>query len=66
MIPDIPDRVDTRQNLHKGFDAYPTLETCGMFLDMSKAFDKVWHQGLIFKLKSVGVLDSLLNLTESF
>ena len=33
---------------------------------MSKAFDKVWHQGLIFKLKSVGVLDSLLNLIESF
>ena len=25
-----------------------------------KAFDKVWHEGLIFKLKSVGVSDSLL------
>ena len=33
---------------------------------MSKAFDKVWHQGLIFKLKSFGVSDSLLNLLESF
>ena len=33
---------------------------------MSKAFEKVWHQGLIFKLKSVGVSDSLLNLIESF
>ena len=32
---------------------------------MSKAFDKVWHQGLIFKLKSIGVSDSLLTLTES-
>ena len=53
-------------NLYKGFDAYPTLETSGVFLDMSKAFDKVWHQGLIFKLKSVGVSDSLLNLIESF
>ena len=49
-------------NLYKGFDAYPTLETSGVFLDMSKAFHKVWHQGLIFKLKS----DSLLNLIESF
>ena len=56
----------TVHNLYKVFDAYPTLEIRGLFLDMSKAFDKVWHQGLIFKLKSVGVLDSLLNLTESF
>ena len=53
-------------NLYKAFDAYPTLETCGVFLDMSKAFDKVWHQGLIFKLKSIGVSDSLLSLIESF
>ena len=53
-------------NLCNSFDVYPTLETCGVFLDMSKAFDKVWHQGLIFKLKSVGVSDSLLNLLESF
>ena len=33
---------------------------------MSKAFDKVWHEGLIFKLKSVGVSDPLLRLIESF
>ena len=33
---------------------------------MSKAFDKVWHQGLIFKLRSVGVSDSLLCIIESF
>ena len=25
----------------KTFDVYPTLETRGVFLDMSKAFDKV-------------------------
>ena len=37
-----------------------------MFLDISKAFDRVWHQGLIFKLKSLGVSDSLSNLIESF
>ena len=51
-------------NLHKAFDAYPTLETRGMFLDMSKAFGKVWQQGLMFKLKSIGVSDSLLNFIE--
>ena len=53
-------------NLYRGCDVYPTLETRGVFLDMSKACDKIWHQGLIFKLKSVGVLDSLVNLIESF
>ena len=34
------------------------------FLPM--AFDKVWHEGLISKLKLVGVSDSLLRLIESF
>ena len=28
-------------NLHKAFDAYPTRETGGVFLDIPKAFDKV-------------------------
>ena len=28
-------------NLYKAFDAYPTLKTRGVFLDMSKAFGKV-------------------------
>ena len=50
---------------YKAFDVYPTLETRGVFLDMSKAFDKVWDEGLIYKLKSVGVSDSLLRLIES-
>ena len=53
-------------NLYKSFDAYPTRETCGVFLDVSKAFDKVWHQGLIFRLKSAGVSVSLLSLSGSF
>ena len=37
-----------------------------MFFDMFKAFDKMWHKGLIFKLKSIGVSESLLSLIESF
>ena len=36
------------------FDQYPTRETRAVFLDISKAFDKVWHEGLISKLKSNG------------
>ena len=34
-------------------------------MNTSKAFDKVWHEGLIFKLKSMGISDALLDLIGS-
>ena len=37
-----------------------------MFLDISKAFDKVWHDGLVFKLKTYGITGPLLLLIESY
>ena len=30
-------------------------EIRAVFLDISKAFDKVWHQGLLAKFKSIGI-----------
>ena len=36
------------------------------FLDISKAFDPVWHEGLIYKIKCMGVKGNLLALIESF
>ena len=33
---------------------------------MSKAFDKVWHEGLIFKLEHIEISGNLLRLLESF
>ena len=36
------------------------------FLNMYVAFDKVWHKGLIFKLKPMVICDALLDLIESF
>ena len=38
----------------------------GVFLDISKVFDKVWHKGLLFKLKSYGIEGELLSLLECY
>ena len=37
-----------------------------IFLDISKAFDKVWHQGLVLKFKSDGVEGNLFKLFEDY
>ena len=42
-------------DIYKSFDANPSLEVRGIFLYMSKAFDRVWHEGLLFKLKGLGL-----------
>ena len=52
--------------IFKGFEANPSLDTCGIILVISKAFDRVWHEALIFKLRSYGISDSLLRLFNSF
>ena len=35
-------------------------------MDISKAFDKVWHDGLIFKLKAYGIERELISLLEDY
>ena len=52
--------------LYASFHANPLLEVRGVFLDISKAFDRVWHEGLIYKIKCMGVKCDLLALIESF
>ena len=41
--------------IYKAFDANPSLEVRGFFLDLSRAFNRVWHEGLMYKLKFFGV-----------
>ena len=38
------------------------METKATFLDLSKAFGKVWHKGLIYKLRQYGFTGNLLTL----
>ena len=42
------------------------FEVRGVFLNISKAFDKVWHKGLTFKLKQNRVTGDLLNILIDF
>lgn len=37
-----------------------------VFCDISKAFDKVWHTGLLYKLKQSGIDNTLLNWFENY
>ena len=50
--------------IYENFEEH--AETRAIFLDISKAFDKVWHDGLIFKLKCNGISGNLLGLFENF
>ena len=41
-------------------------EVRGVFLDIAKAFGKVWHQGLHRKLRQKGMSGALLNILTDF
>ena len=51
-------------DIYQSFDNF--FEVRGVFLEISKALDKVWHKGLIYKLKQSGVTGNLLNFLADF
>ena len=51
---------DIYQSFDNGF------EVRGSFLGMSKAFSKIWHKGLTYKLKQNGVVGYLLETLADF
>ena len=52
--------------IYSAFEEFPSRETRATFLDISKAFDKVWHDGLLFKLKSYGISGCLFTVIKDF
>ena len=51
---------------YKSFDYNPLVDITGVFLDILKAFDKVCHDDLIFKLQTYGIDSKLLKLIKSY
>ena len=58
--------ISILHNIYADFDHNASLEVGGNFLDISKGFDKVWHERLLYKLESLGISGNLLNLLRSF
>ena len=57
--------VNQHVYIYQAFDGNPSLETRGVFLDISKAFDKVWHEDLLFKLKCYGLNGELYEILKT-
>ena len=46
-------------DINSSFDCDSNIDVRGVFLDISKALDKVWHDGIIFELETYGVKGKL-------
>ena len=58
--------ISITHDIYENFDSNPTQEVRGLFLDISKAFDRVWHLGLLYKIKNFGINGKFFDLIESF
>ena len=58
--------ISITHQIIEAFDCNLALDVRSVYLYISKAFDRVWHDGLIYKLKRCGVSGQLLSLIKSF
>ena len=58
--------LSINHEIFSNFDSDPPKDIRAVFLDISKAFDKIWLPGLIFKIKSFGISGDLLELIKNF
>ncbi|GFT16546.1 RNA-directed DNA polymerase from mobile element jockey [Trichonephila clavipes] len=50
--------------VHTGFQNHQT--TGMLFVDIAKAFDKIWHDGLVSKMMRLGFSDQILKIIHSY
>ena len=50
--------------MYKAFDENKEIRI--VFCDISKAFDRVWHKGLLFKLRSIGFSEHIVAWFEDY
>ena len=58
--------VSITHSVYSALDCNPTLDVRSVYLDISKAFDRVWHIGLLYKLRICDVSGNLHTLLCSF
>ena len=51
-------------NIYESLDS--GKDVCTIFRDVSKAFDKIWHEGLISKLRKFVIACTLISLLEHY
>lgn len=54
------------EHILDGLNRPKPMSTGALFFDVAKAFDKVWHNGLIYKLYQLKVPDSLVHILRDF
>ena len=56
--------LSTTHEIYGSF--HESLEVRSVLLDISKTFDKVWHDDIVFKLTQNGISENLLKLLHDF
>ena len=57
--------ISITHNIFSAFNANPSLEVSGVFLDLSKAYGRVWYEGLLYKLNNSGINGNLhISITD--
>ena len=64
--PELNGLSSVRQRFATQGKSSPLIDIICPKLDISKAFDRIWHEGLIYKLSRNGVSGKLLMLLTSF
>ena len=53
-------------DIYASFNCKPPKDVRGILFNISKAFDRVWQEGLIYKMKCIGITGMPLKLLQNF